>query len=247
MEDSHRKFHRVRIHRCSPVTQDQALVALEMDEALRHEHRHPGQYCLLRPLGDAAAPFALASRPGAPHPRFLVRIGSSAGAALASLPDGAEIEATAPLGNGFDLTHALRRDVIFVATGTGIAPILSALAHCRDDRPSYGGMTLYYGVRNVADVAFGDLLSELAAADIGVAICESQPDPKERSSVSAPIGARMVYGRVQDLLARDLDKRDPGEIPKLAVVAAGQDDMLQALSGVLLARGGTPEQIIVNL
>src|SRR5262249_7557867 len=112
------------------------LTELDIDVAgtpLADEHRHPGQYGVLSLGGVGQGFFAIASPPDG-HPNlleFLIKDGSALADALRHAPLGSSIRISKPMGTGFPLAEALGRNVILVATGSGISPIRSVIETIR--------------------------------------------------------------------------------------------------------------------
>src|SRR5262245_4200059 len=99
-------------------------VVLDAPE-LAAAHERPGQYVKLE--SDAGKGFfALASAPGAPL-ELLVKKGAPFADALAALPVGARIAASAPAGQGYPVRDHSGQDVLLFAAGSGIAPIRSVV------------------------------------------------------------------------------------------------------------------------
>ena len=71
---------------------------------------------------------------------------------LFKLTQGEEIQFTGPNGS-FCLREDERRDILFVATGTGIAPFRSML-HSLLDRPITNMVTLFWGLRSEGDLYY---------------------------------------------------------------------------------------------
>jgi ferredoxin-NADP reductase len=120
--------------------------------------------------------YSIASRPqGGPLRLIVQRI--AAGAASQRLVDmapGGEITFTGPMGFFvLDLQHA--GDVVFVATGTGIAPILPMAAEALA-RGESGRVHLYWGLRSDAAVPWAEEeLRPLAHPLLTTTLCISQP------------------------------------------------------------------------
>jgi NAD(P)H-flavin reductase len=105
----------------------------------------------------------------------------------------------APGGPGFDLDACVGRDVTFVATGTGIAPIRAALSVALARAADLGRLRLYYGLRNRRFVAVDDELPGWIEAGVTVRFHFSEseegyvqnvviadlPDPKRTAFVTA--------------------------------------------------------------
>lgn len=104
---------------------------------------HSGDSTLIvLPDRVTARPYSLSSSPEGPHLGFLIRLlpGGYVSSYLASCELGTELGTTPPIPQ-LDLGRP--GDMIWIATGTGISPFLSALRY----RPDQPPLALYYGVR----------------------------------------------------------------------------------------------------
>src|SRR5262245_18344586 len=89
----------------------------------------PGQVAVLQVANEDPAYFAFASAPEDRELEILVKRTIGASVALFDLGAGARIELLDVAGHGFDLEKQRGRDLVFVAMGTGVAPLRSALRH----------------------------------------------------------------------------------------------------------------------
>jgi len=199
-------------------------------------YERAGQFCKIRVEGCEGI-FAMLSAPGERLARFLIRTtspeGGEAADRLALLPDGAPIEMTLPAGGGFGLERARVRDLYFVATGTGVAPVRAALEAVLAERDAYGELTLLHGVRSDAHLAIRDDIARWRAADVDVRICFSQPTV----DASTPAGLTVQAA---------LRAHGP-DLSGAAVVAVGQAEMLEALLAEVVTLGGDPELFLKNI
>lgn len=121
-----------------------------------------GQFVMLKKLEDAAKnarAFSFASRPGTPTISFVMKhvpTGTISGF-LADSEIGVQLETSKPLGR-FVLNPA-DTDRVFIATGTGLAPIISFLEH-EKITPSGVPHTTLFGVRDEASLYWNDKLPE---------------------------------------------------------------------------------------
>lgn len=214
---------------------EQAWVTVEPPAGFARAHRHAGQFCKVRVDGEEGI-FAMFSAPGESPTRFLVRVGSFEGGEaadrLASLPPGAAVEMTLPAGDGFALSRVRGRDVYFVATGTGVAPVRAALEEVLARREDYGALFLDHGVRSPAHLAIGEDIARWRAAGVDVRVCYSEVDAE---------GA--VHG---ETVQASLRVREP-DLSNAAVVAVGQPEMLEELLADVVALGGDPELFLKNI
>ena len=130
-----------------------------------------------------------------------------------------------PAGN-FYLREDLPRELLFVATGTGIAPIRSML-FANAERPQPARSTLFWGLRNQRDVYFEDDLARLSREVPGSAhvITLSRPDP----------GWSGAYGRVTALVRQQIE-----DVKRLAVYVCGNSAMIAEASGIIQSKGLCP-------
>lgn len=221
--------------RARPAAAEQAFIDVLPPEGFAEDYRRPGQFCRIR-VQDQEGIFAMFSAPAEPGARFLVRVGNPEGGeaadGMASLPDGAAIEMTLPAGAGFGLERARGRDLFFVATGTGIAPVRAAIEAVLPERTAFGAITLDHGVRSLAHLAIGRDIERWRGAGIDVHVHVSAPGPEgEVRGVTVQSALR----------ARSPDLRDA------AVVAVGQSSMLRALKDDVVALGGAAELFLTNV
>ncbi len=142
---------------------------------------------------------------------------------LFSLKAGDPVSFRGPAGT-FVLREYPARRLLFVATGTGIAPIRSMI-HAR--LPSPTPVTLIWGLRNERDLYYQDELAELAGRfpEFSYTITLSQPSPqwqRETGRVQAAVEAATT--RVDDL----------------AAYVCGGRDMIKSVSALIRSRGVCP-------
>lgn len=111
---------------------------------------------LVLPDRITARPYSLSSAPNESVLSVLIRRidGGLLSNFLAECPPGIELGTSPPIPQ-LDLSRP--EDMIWVATGTGISPFLSALRH----RPDHPPRALYYGVRFAEDAADLPLLRQV--------------------------------------------------------------------------------------
>ena len=171
-------------------------------------------------------PYSIASPPGRPDVitlLFNLVPGGPGSTYLFSLKEGDETQFKGPTG-AFYLRDDLTRDHLFVATGTGIAPIRSmlfALAERGFPRP----VTLYWGLRSQRDLYYQDDLAALAHPNFAPLTTLSRPEdgwPGERGRVT-----RLVEERI-------------ASVKNLAVYLCGNEGMLKDVTAVLQKKGLCP-------
>ena len=144
---------------------------------------------------------------------------------LFGLREGDRTNFTGPAGN-FYLRDDPTRDLLFVATGTGIAPIRSMLlANAERSQPSR--TTLFWGLRSQRDLYYEDELSRLNREWPGSShtITLSRPEP----------GWTGPAGRVTMLIEREIQ-----DVKRLAVYLCGNSGMIAGVTGLIQAKGLCP-------
>ena len=136
------------------------------------------------------------------------------------------------IGRGFPLEQHKGCDLVFVAMGTGLAPLRSALRHILPNRTVYGRLIVLYGARSLDDFCFQEEMQTAWAAQ-GVELRQvlSQPD----ASWSGPTGY------VQSLL----DNLVP-ELANPVALVCGSPEMMAQTTERLLALGFAAEKILTN-
>ncbi len=112
------------------------------------------------------------------HLRFLIRVipGGAASDLVDGMPIGTEVAMTGPHGF-FVLAPQHPGDVVFAATGTGLAPVLPMLAEL-SRRTETGRRHVYWGLRNQEDLFVPDEVTDAcAAAGAQLHIYLSRPSP----------------------------------------------------------------------
>lgn len=166
-------------------------------------------------LGDRT--YSLLGSEGDEHLRILFRVVPDGALSpwLAGLKAGDTLPFTGPHGN-FILRDP-SRPVMFVATGTGIAPAVSFVRTHPDL-----DMTLVHGVR-----IRGDLFYREEFAGKGYVPCVSRED-----------AGGMFHGRVTDWF-----RSHPAGEPAADVYLCGANEMIMEMRDLLLAQAGDPERI----
>lgn len=226
-------FTRTTVQSATEEAAEQIRIVLADPGNFVDAHERPGQYCHLRVPDGEPSFYALLSTPGERTLAFLVKAAGEPGAGIAALRAGDVIEASAPEGPGFDVDAAKGRDVVFVATGTGIAPIRAVIEVVLASRRAFGTLSLYYGVRDASFVAFASDISRWTDAGLDVRITHSR-----REDATAE-GAR---GYVQELILKDRP-----DLGNAALFAAGQEELLEELARSVGSLGGTRDWILHNL
>lgn len=218
-----------RLVRRAPVAHATLDVTFDLEAPGRLDFQ-PGQFLTMILAGASAEAgglkrsYSLASSSSpADVLRFIVRLvpDGAASQALLALPLGAMVSFTGPHGF-FTLEPAHVGDVVFVATGTGMAALLPMLARLATQPPT-GRRLLVWGLRREEDIFALDEVKDL---------CE-RATTTLRIFLSAP-GATWSEGRGR-VIAPVLDELPTLREPMFYLV--GNGGMIAALKGELVARG----------
>ena len=144
---------------------------------------------------------------------------------LFGLKEGDEAQFQGPAGN-FYLRDDPTKDLLFVATGTGIVPIWSMLRD-RFERGFSRPVTLYWGLRSRQDLYYQDELAALAQqhANFSFITTLSRPEP----------GWTGPAGRVTKLVEERVTA-----VTNLSIYLCGNSGMISEVSGLINKRGLCP-------
>jgi NAD(P)H-flavin reductase len=191
----------------------------------------PGQVAVLK-AADEKAYFAFASAPEDAELEFLVKQGFGAGGAIYDMKEGDRVELVEIAGHGFALNEHHGRDLVFVAMGTGVAPLRSALRHVLKHADEFGQLVVLYGARTPGDFCYSDEID--AWEDSGVELRQVISRPGEHDW-SGPTGY------VQSLLDHVLP-----DLTSPVALVCGSREMIDQTRGRLQQMGFAPEAILTN-
>ena len=193
----------------------------------------PGQVALLEVEGARRAHFAIASAPEDDELEFLVkRSDDPASRALYETGPGGRVTLVEIAGHGFVLKAQEGRDLVFVAMGTGVAPLRSALRTVLPRAEAYGQIVVLYGARTPEDFCYRDETETWRAAGVELRQVISRPDGYEWAGQT---------GYVQSLLDNVL----PSLSDPVALVC-GSREMIEQTRARLSEMGFAPDAILTN-
>jgi NAD(P)H-flavin reductase len=144
------------------------------------------------------------------------------------LKEGGSFAARGPFG-AFVIKDPAPRELVFVATGTGVAPLRSMI---HDLYHRGEGQTrklwLFLGIRYESEILYEDEFRALA----------KQHDFTFIPTISRPKNWSGEVGYVQDKIAKLLPSGGPGE-----AYACGGDEMIKALGAALAGKGWSKERL----
>lgn len=192
----------------------------------------PGQVAILQVNDEEPAYFAFASSPEDEEMEILVKRTVGASVALFQMKPGQVIELLGVTGNGFDLDAQAGRDLVFVAMGTGVAPLRSALRCVLNRRERYGQLVVLYGARTPDEFCYRDEIDDWEKAGVELRQVISRPDGHDWSGRT---------GYVQSLLDHVLaDLKSP------VALVCGSREMIAQTRDRLQQMGFAAEDILTN-
>lgn len=194
-----------------------------------------GQVAVLEMEEFGQTYMAFASAPEDNGYEFLVKRGKEASVAGALFDSRAEkpVTLTNIVGRGFPVESYKEHDLVFVAMGTGLAPLRSALRHIFHARESYGQLIVLYGARTIDDFCFEDEMDgEWRKHGVELRQVISRPGEREWSGPT---------GYVQGLL----DHVVP-QLKQPVALVCGSKPMMDQTRERLLELGFAPDKILTN-
>jgi NAD(P)H-flavin reductase len=192
----------------------------------------PGQVAVLAVPGEAPAYFAFASAPEDPELEVLVKQKAGASISIFDMKVGERIELVDVTGHGFALDQQKSKDLVFVAMGTGVAPLRSALRHVLKRKNEFGSLVVLYGARTPDDFCYRHETESWEDAGVELRQVISRPDGHDWSGPT---------GYVQSLLDHVLpDLKSP-----IALIC-GSLEMMGQTRDRLGQMGFAPDEILTN-
>lgn len=136
-------------------------VRFDNEEAMKAFTFEPGQVGQLSCLGVGESTFVINSPPTRmDYLQFSVMRAGEVTTRLHGLNAGDKVAVRAPLGKPFPYEAMKGKDIVFVGGGIGMAPLRTLFLFMLDNRADYGNITLLYGAKSPADMAFSAELPE---------------------------------------------------------------------------------------
>ena len=192
----------------------------------------PGQVAVLRVDGEEPAYFAFAGAPDDRDLEVLVKKKIGASSVIYDMCVGDRIELVGIAGHGFKIDEVKGRDLVFVAMGTGVAPLRSALRHVLKRKAEFGQLVVLYGARTPDDFCYRDETEAWEDGGVELRQVISRPDGHDWSGPT---------GYVQSLLDNVL----PNLASPVALIC-GSREMIEQTRERLSKMGFQPEHILTN-
>jgi NAD(P)H-flavin reductase len=115
----------------------------------------PGQFNMLYVFGAGEIPISI-SGDAAVNDKLVhtIRVVGSVTKVMRKLKPGDMLGVRGPFGNCWPVKEVLGKDIIIIAGGIGLAPLMPALYHIVSNREKYGAIALLYGARSPEDILF---------------------------------------------------------------------------------------------
>ncbi len=221
-----------QVESITELTHDVRQLDLRLIEPATIEFK-PGQFISFelphpetgRPITRAYSIASSPSRPGCVTLLFNRVSGGPGSAMLYGLKEGETVHFKGPAGH-FTLHDDPGRELLFVATGTGITPIWSMLL-ANAERPDPRPATLFWGLRSQRDLYYQENLIALARKipKMTTVLTLSRPEP----------GWTGASGRVQQLVEERVTS-----VAQLAVYLCGSGGMIADVTATLQQKGLCP-------
>jgi NAD(P)H-flavin reductase len=192
----------------------------------------PGQVAILRVEGEEPAYFAFAGAPDDRDLEVLVKKKIGASSVIYDMGVGDRIELVGIAGHGFKIDEMKGHDLVFVAMGTGVAPLRSALRHVLNRKAEFGQLVVLYGARTPDDFCYRDATEAWEAAGVEWRQVNSRPDGHDWSGPT---------GYVQSLLDNVLP-----ELSSPVALICGSREMIDQTRERLAKMGFQPDDILTN-
>jgi sulfhydrogenase subunit gamma (sulfur reductase) len=192
----------------------------------------PGQVAVLEVEGEAPAYFAFASAPEDPELEVLVKQNPGTGNRIFDMRVGERVQLLDVAGHGFALDEQKGKDLVFVAMGTGVAPLRSALRHVLGRKRDFGQLVVLYGARTPDHFCYKDETERWEDSGVELRQVVSRPDGHDWSGPT---------GYVQSLLDHVL----PSLFSPVALIC-GSLEMIEQTRDRLHQMGFAKEDILTN-
>jgi anaerobic sulfite reductase subunit B len=192
----------------------------------------PGQVAVLSVAAEVPAYFAFAGAPEDRELEVLVKRKVGASDVLFEMQGGEKIELLEVAGHGFDLEAQQGKDLVFVAMGTGVAPLRSALRHVLKRKNDFGELVVLYGARTPDDFCYRDETEGWKDAGVELRQVISKPDGHDWSGPT---------GYVQSLLDHVLP-----ELKSPVALICGSLEMMEQTRDRLEKMGFRANDVLTN-
>jgi len=154
-------------------------IKIDNDKARKEFNFLPGQFVELTVFGLGEAPFSIPSSPNNKESfQLCIRDAGNVSGALHRMQTGDKIGIRGPYGKGYFPFEKMRgKDVIIVAGGLGLAPVMSLIKTILEDRDNYKRLVIIYGSVDPANILFKEEIENWKKRDdIELSLTVDNPD-----------------------------------------------------------------------
>jgi len=151
----------------------------------------PGQFVELTVFGLGEAPFSIVSNPNnRDFFKLCIRDAGSVSGALHRMDEGSRIGIRGPFGNGyFPYEKMKNHNVLLIAGGLGIAPLMSLIRYILHYREEYKEIMIIYGAVNPRSILFKYEIQYWSnRGDISICMSVDNPDDKWTGEIGVCTG-----------------------------------------------------------
>ena len=148
----------------------------------------PGQFVELTVFGLGEAPFSIVSNPSnRDFFKLCVRDSGNVSGALHRMEEGSKVGIRGPFGNGyFPYQKMKNHNVLLIAGGLGIAPLMSLIKYILHYREEYKRILIIYGAVNPKSILFKyEIQYWNNRGDISICMSVDNPDDKWTGEIGA--------------------------------------------------------------
>lgn len=169
-----------RIERLSPT--EKVFKIVFDDEEIKNKFEFkPGQFVELTVFGLGEAPFSIISNPkNRDFLKLCIRDVGGVSRALHNMEEGGKVGIRGPFGNGyFPYEKMKNQNVLLVAGGLGLAPLMSLIRYILHYREDYKEIMVIYGAVNPESILFKNEIQYWSnRGDISLCLSVDNPDDK---------------------------------------------------------------------
>jgi NAD(P)H-flavin reductase len=148
------------------------------------------------------------------------------------MQEGGRVELVDVVGAGYALEDHKGKDLVFVAMGTGVAPLRSALRQILKHKDEYGQLVVLYGARTPMHFCYSEEAEAWEDAGVELRRVVSRPDGHDWSGST---------GYVQSLLDHVLH-----DLESPVALICGSREMIGQTRDRLQQMGFAPDHILTN-
>jgi NAD(P)H-flavin reductase len=166
---------RGRVTHLAIETHDAITLTIALDGAPTAPTCQPGQFHMLSAFGVHEVPISMSGIRGDRLVEHTIRAEGVATTQLCALQVGDAVGIRGPFGSAWNLAGAVRRDVVVMAGGIGLAPLRPLIEAILASRADFGRLRILIGSRNADELFYPRDISRWSAGrDVGVAVSLDQ-------------------------------------------------------------------------